>query len=139
MANKTKNIAYVDSGAFIAFLDRSDSYHLLFVRLFSDPPALITTTLVIAECHGWFLKRYDISRAIEFLNFIDTLNVLKILEVGAMEIKKASDSIRKYSDQELTIADALGLVIMNQLKIKICWSVDRDLSLNGVPIVINHI
>ena len=61
MARRTE--AYVDTSAFIAFLDRSDSYHVLFRRLFSDPPALATSSLVVAEGHGWFLKRYDGARA----------------------------------------------------------------------------
>ena len=48
-----KTDAYVDTSALIAFVDRSDSHHLLFRRLFSEPPPLITTTLVVAEGHGW--------------------------------------------------------------------------------------
>ena len=54
MARRTE--CYVDTAAFIAFLDRSDSYHSLFKRLFSDPPPLVTSALVIAEGHGWFAK-----------------------------------------------------------------------------------
>jgi predicted nucleic acid-binding protein len=61
---------YVDTSALIAFLDRSDSYHPLFKRLFSDPPPLVTSALVIAEGHGWFLRRYDQNRAVQFLNFV---------------------------------------------------------------------
>ena len=44
MGRKTE--AYVDTSAFIAFADRSDGYHALFRRLFAEPPALVTTTLV---------------------------------------------------------------------------------------------
>jgi predicted nucleic acid-binding protein len=56
--------AYVDTSALIAFLDRSDTHHLTFRRLFAAPPALLTTTLVIAEGHAWFLRRYDRTRAL---------------------------------------------------------------------------
>ena len=35
MARKTE--CYADTAAFIAFLDKSDSYHALFRRLFADP------------------------------------------------------------------------------------------------------
>jgi predicted nucleic acid-binding protein len=38
---------YVDTSALIAFLDRSDSYHPLFRRLFASPPPLVTSALVI--------------------------------------------------------------------------------------------
>jgi predicted nucleic acid-binding protein len=45
MATKTE--AYVDTSALIAFLDRSDSYHPLFRRMFSNPPRLVTSALVV--------------------------------------------------------------------------------------------
>lgn len=57
MAGRTE--VYVDTSALISLADRSDTHHPLFLRLFADPPPLMTTTLVIAEGHGWFLKRYD--------------------------------------------------------------------------------
>jgi predicted nucleic acid-binding protein len=70
--------AYVDTSALIAFLDRSDSYHLIFKRLFASPPVLVTSALVIAEGHGWFLRRYDRHRASEFLAFLESLPALTI-------------------------------------------------------------
>ena len=83
MARRTD--AYVDTSALIAFVDRSDSHHPLFRRLFSDPPGLVTTTLVVAEGHGWFLRRYDRTRALQFLTFIDELKPLRLLAVGTSE------------------------------------------------------
>lgn len=63
MARRTR--AYVDTSALISFLDKSDSFHALFRRLFSDPPRLITSALVVSEGQGWFLRRYDTSRALQ--------------------------------------------------------------------------
>lgn len=80
MVTKTKS--YVDTSAFIAFLDRSDTYHPLFRRLFADPPPLITTPLVIAEGHGWFLKRYDRTRALQFMATVEVLSPLQIIDSG---------------------------------------------------------
>jgi predicted nucleic acid-binding protein len=60
----------VDTSDLIAFLDSTDSHHSLFKRLFSDPPALITSALVIAEGQGWFFRRYDQPKALSFLNFV---------------------------------------------------------------------
>ncbi len=130
--------AYVDTGALIAFLDRSDTYHPLFVRLFADPASLITTPLVIAEGHGWFLKRFDVTRALQFLNFVEEISPLEIVSVGEKEMAGAGDILRKFSDQDLTLADACGLWLMKKLKIQTCWSTDRHLSLTGVPLVIHE-
>ena len=127
---------YVDTSAFIALLDRSDSYHPLFRRLFSAPPPLITSSLVITEGHGWFLRRYDQRRAIEFLSFIDALPKLTVRRFDALELASAGAVVKKFADQKLSLADAHGLALMREPRIGCCWSTDRHLSLGGVPLVI---
>jgi len=134
MAQRTE--CYVDTSAFIAFLDRSDSYHPLFRRLFSKPPALVTSALVVAEGHGWFLRRYDSQRAIQFLAFLDALTAVKVVPFGVDEIAGASRIVKKYADQKLTLADAHGLVILRDRRIGTCWSTDRHLTLSGAALVI---
>jgi len=137
MGRKTE--AYVDTSAFIAFLDRSDSYHALFRRLFAEPPALITTTLVGAEGHGWFLKRYDRTRALQFLSFIEDLKPLHMISVGAEEHAGGVRMLRRFSDQNLTLTDAVGLHVMKSRNIASCWSTDFHLGLTGVPLVVDEI
>lgn len=127
---------YVDTSALIAFLDRSDSYHALFRRLFSDPPPLVTSALVIAEGHGWFLRRYDHGRAIQFLNFIRELPGFVIQPFDRLQLADAAPLLQKFSDQNLTLADAHGLALMVRRRIGVCWSTDRHLGLTGVPLAI---
>jgi predicted nucleic acid-binding protein len=134
MARKTE--CYIDTSALIAFLDRSDSYHPLFKRLFSDPPPLVTSSLVIAEGHGWFLRRYDQNRAIQFLSFIEALPALTIRPFDCSELPKASRVVRRFSDQKLTLADAHGLAVMMERRTSRCWSTDRHLALAGAALVI---
>ena len=130
--------AYVDTSALIAFADRSDSYHALFRRLFADPPALVTSALVVAEGHGWFLKRYDRTRALQFLAMVEDMTPLGILSVGLAEQAAAAAVLRRYSDQDLTLTDGVGLHLMKQHRIKQCWSTDFHLGLTGVPLVIDQ-
>jgi predicted nucleic acid-binding protein len=134
MARRTE--CYVDTSAFIAFLDRSDSYHALFRRLFSDPPPLVTSALVIAEGHGWFLRRYDQRRAIQFLGFIDELAVLRVQPFDTDALSQSARLVRKFADQQLTLADAHGLVLLDERHIALCWSTDRHLSLTGIPLAV---
>jgi len=116
--------------------DRSDSYHPLFKRLFSNPPPLVTSALVIAEGHGWFLRRYDHQRAVQFLRFIEELPMLATHPFGPDVLPGVSRLIKKFSDQALTLADAHGLVIMDERRIATCWSTDRHLGLTGAALVI---
>jgi predicted nucleic acid-binding protein len=129
--------AYVDTSALIALTDRSDSYHALFKQLFSAPPKLVTTILVLAEGHGWFLRRYDQARALQFLSMIEEMRPLTVLDSGPKQYGAVVTLLRKFSDQNLTLADALGLHVMADRRIKNCWSTDFHLGLTGVPLVIH--
>ncbi|MEI6790520.1 MAG: PIN domain-containing protein [Myxococcaceae bacterium] len=132
MAKKTK--AYVDTSAFIALLDKSDSHNPLFKELFLEPPRLLTSSLVISEGQAWFLRRYDSRRALGFLDFINLLDNLEINPVDTSLIQEASKLLKHFSDQELTLTDAIGLVLMSKNKIQTCWSTDRHLGLTGVSL-----
>jgi predicted nucleic acid-binding protein len=102
---------------------------------FPDPPPLATSALVVAEGHGWFLRRYDAIRAIQFLNFIGVLPI-KVLPFDDAELVKSAKPIKKFSDRTLTLADAHGLAVMQDRRNRVCWSTDRHLQLTGVPLVI---
>lgn len=128
--------AYIDTSAFIAFLDRSDSHHVTFGRLFASPPPLVTSAFVIAEGHGWFLRRYDRHRAAQFLAFVDTLPALTVQPFDVTELLKTRRILAAFGDQNLTLADAHGLAIMQDRRSTICWSTDRHLGLTGVGLAI---
>jgi predicted nucleic acid-binding protein len=130
--------AYVDTSALVAFADRSDTHHALFRRAFADPPKLLTTSLVIAEGHAWFLRRYDRTRALRFLAMIEEMRPLHIVVVGPDEVAAATQILRRFSDQDLTLADALGLHLMKERRIRSCWSTDYHLGMTGVPLLINQ-
>ncbi|MBI3370179.1 MAG: PIN domain-containing protein [Betaproteobacteria bacterium] len=134
----TRLEAYVDTSAFIAFVDRSDTHHPLFRRLFSAPPAIVTTTLVVAEGHAWFLRRYDRARALQFLAMIEDMTPLDLAPVGAAEQAGAARLLRRYSDQDLTMTDAVGLHLMRERRIKRCWSTDFHLGIAGASLVIDE-
>lgn len=127
--------AYVDSSAFVALLDRSDSHHALFRQHFSRPPRLLTTPLVIAETQGWFLRRFDSGRGLQFLSFVEELAPLEILPVDASALRGGAAMLRRFADQPLTLTDAVGLHLMSRRRIRICWSTDRHLGLTGVPLL----
>jgi predicted nucleic acid-binding protein len=134
----TRAEAYVDTSALIAFADRSDSYHTFFRRLFGDPPPLLTTTLVVAEGHAWFLRRYDRARGLRFLAMIEAMTPLSIAAVGPDEQAAAVALLRRFSDQDLTLTDAVGLHLAVARRVTSVWSTDFHLGLTGVPLVVGR-
>ena len=96
----------------------------------------MTSGLVVAEGHGWFLRRYDRWRATQFLTFLPELPMFKVLGFGEVELSKAAGIVKRYADQGLTLADAHGLAIMSERRIRTCWSTDRHLALGGAALAI---
>lgn len=129
--------AYADSGAFIAFFDKSDTWHALFAGLFARTKGLVTTSLVIAETHGWFVRRFDSYRGLEFLAFIEALDILTVLPADIEMLAQGRVLLKKFSDQNLTLADACGLHILKKNSKLKNWSTDRHLALTGRKLVIN--
>ena len=97
---------------------------------------LLTTAMVVAEGHGWFLKRYDRYRALQFLAMIESMP-LTLVEVGADEQRAATEILRRFSDQDLTMVDAVGLHVMAAKRAAACWSTDFHLGMTGVPLAIH--
>jgi predicted nucleic acid-binding protein len=89
------------------------------------------------EGHAWFLRRYDRHRAAEFLAFIEMLPDLTVQPFDRAELSKARKTLARFKDQTMTLADAHGLVIMQDRRNAICWSTDRHLGLTGVTLAIS--
>ncbi|MCG8553903.1 MAG: type II toxin-antitoxin system VapC family toxin, partial [Proteobacteria bacterium] len=102
------------------------------------PPKLVTTTLVAPEGHAWFLRRHDRYRALQFLSLFDLLRPLRLVSVTPKEQAAATEILRRFSDQNLTLTDAVGLHLMHKAGTSSCWSTDHHLGLTGVPLVIHQ-
>ncbi len=69
---------------------------------------------------------------------VESMAPLRVIGVGAREQRTGTELLRKYSDQALTMVDAVGLHVMEGRQIKTCWSTDFHLGLTGVPLVIHQ-
>jgi hypothetical protein len=56
----------------------------------------------------WSLRRYDVNRALQFLAMVDEMSFLSAAAVGKRELAGGSALLRRFSDQALTMADAVG-------------------------------
>ena len=62
----------------------------------------------------------------------------KLVPVGKKEMTAGAAILRRFSDQSLTLVDAVGLHLMSVRRIRSCWSADFHLSLTGVPLLIHE-
>jgi hypothetical protein len=63
---------------------------------------------------------------------------LKIVPIGPQEQRAAIELMRRFSGQDLTLTDAVGLHLMAARRTRICWSTDFQLGLTKVPLAIHE-
>jgi predicted nucleic acid-binding protein len=127
---------FLDTGIFIAFLDRSDRYHAEAVQLFAEPPRRWSTSVaVVAETYGWFLHRLGEDAARTFRLTLADLPQLDLLAVDSRLHDAIVRKLERLRGHKLTYVDAGSLVLLERLQIREVWGTDRDLSLEGAQIV----
>jgi len=132
----TSGPVFLDSGIFIAFLDRSDRFHPAAVELFSQPPRRCHTSLaVISETYGWFLHRLGEEAARTFRIALLDFAWLSLQPLDANHHAAVVEKLERLRGHKLKYVDASSLVFLSRLRIREVWGTDRDLSLEGARVV----
>lgn len=128
--------AFLDSGIFIAFLDRSDRFHGAAVELFSNPPRRCHTSLaVVSETYGWFLQRLGEEAARSFRLALADFTWLTLQALDAAHHAAALGKLERLRGHKLTYVDASSLVFLARLRVREVWGTDKDLSIEGARVV----
>jgi predicted nucleic acid-binding protein len=132
----TPGPVFLDSGIFIAFLDRSDRHHAVALRLFAAPPRRWSTSLaVVSETSGWFLHRLGEDAARTFRLALTELPRLQLLSLTPEHHAAVILKLERLRGHKLTYVDASSLVFLQTLRVGEVWGTDRDLALEGARIV----
>jgi predicted nucleic acid-binding protein len=123
---------FLDSGIFVAFIDRSDAYHTAAVDLMSVPPRRWYTSLaVVSETYGWFLHRMGEQAARQFRELVGALPGLRLLPLEATHHAAVARKLDRHRGHKLTYVDASSLVWLERRRIPEVWGTDADLAIEG--------
>ena len=126
---------FLDSGIFIAFLNRHDQWHTQATALFSlARPRWSTSYLVIGEAYSWFLHRYGEEAARSFRALVDKLDGLKIYDATAEHHRQVGRMLDRLRGAKVSYVDASSLCLLERHKIRKVWSTDFHLSLTGAKV-----
>lgn len=128
--------AFLDSGIFIAALDRSDRWHRDAAALFaSGRVRWCSSLLVVSETYSWFLHRLGEEPARTFRRFIRELDGLELFEATRAHHAAVLKMLDKLRGTKLTYVDASSLVHLDAHRIDTVWGTDHHLALNGARVV----
>lgn len=128
--------AFIDSGAFIAFLVQRDRLHQAALELFSRPPSrLVTSVLVVSETYSWFLHRSGEEAARTFRRLLCQLPSLQILGADERHLEATWRKLDEHRGSQLTFVDASSLVRIAEEGIGAVWGTDHHLAIEGATVV----
>ena len=127
---------YLDSGAFIAFLLRSDLLHDEVAGMFARPPRRwCTSAFVVAETYSWFVHRLGEGAARTLRSLLDSLTDLEVLEVDSVHMAAVWAKLDELRGLKLTYVDASSLVWLRERGIKTVWGTDHHLAVEGARVL----
>lgn len=128
MSGVTRPEIFVDTGAWIALLQESDTHHIAALavrgRLKQQRTRLITTNFVVAETHAMLL-RAGYAPAVAFLQSVTAGQMAVVIRAEADDEAAARAIIYQYTDKKYSLADAISFAVMARLGITQAWSYDQ--------------
>lgn len=126
---------FVDSGLWIAVSHADDGQHAEADRLLREAVArglaLLTTNLVVAECHRLLLFRMGPRAARTFLAKLDASRRLSIEFATAAHHGRAVAWLDRLADQRLSYTDAVSFAVMEARRCRGVLTFDRDFAVAG--------
>ena len=126
---------FLDTGIFIALLNKRDVHHAQAVALFGGSrPNWYTSVLVVSEAYSWFLHRHGEESARLFLVLVRSLEGLGILSADLGHHENTLQMLDRLRGARLTYVDASSLTLMARHQIQTVWSTDYHLGLTGAAV-----
>jgi predicted nucleic acid-binding protein len=119
---------FVDTGAFVAIKDRSDSHHLAAVSFnrasIEQKRQFVTTTYVVDETLTLLKIRANHRIAVQFGEEIRASRLLRIVHVTPEILEEAWKIFVKADDQPFSFTDCVSFSVMLREKISSAFAFD---------------
>ena len=132
---------FVDSGAWIALLDRRDQHHndavIIYAILKQQKTRFLTTDYVIDETATWLRYRVNYPVAVEFLDLIESSEGTGDLTVAAIDstlFQEAERLFRQYDTASLSFTDCTSFVVCQQYNISEAFAFDQHFPMMGITL-----
>ncbi len=132
----TDGRVFLDTGIYIALLNKRDQCHQQALELFGGPkPHWHTSILVCSEAYSWFLHRHGENAARSFRMLASSLDGLEILGADLDHHRETFRMLDRLRGARLTCVDASSRALMARHKIRTVWSTDHHLGLTGAAVL----
>jgi uncharacterized protein len=134
----TDTRVFVDTGAWFALADQSDSHHTEAAAVYSQllqTGSLLTTNLVIAETYTLIRRALGQGAALRFLENIAASPRIAVVYSDARLESIAEGLLRKYHDQDFSYTDAVSFAAMRECAVSRAFAFDKHFFTAGFALI----
>ncbi len=133
---------FIDTGAFLALANKSDSLHDLTATVYREAvdqnATFYTSNYVIDETITLVRARANHKAAVAFINSLD-ISRIKILRVADRDERTAKDIFIKYRDKDFSFTDCTSFALMDKHPINSALSLDKHFSQYSYKHTVKHL
>ena len=97
---------------------------------------VVTTSFILAECHGLLARRLGVEAGVVFLDAFATARDRRIVWVDEDVTNAAVDRwLRRYRDRILSLTDAVSFEVMQREGLQDAFAFDEDFERVGFTVV----
>jgi predicted nucleic acid-binding protein len=126
---------FVDTSAWYPLADRGHPDHAAVADVMAerirDGARVVTTNLVVAETHALLLRRGGREAALRFLTEVRSDPLVVETSTPDLEGRAIAEWLVRYDDQNFTLTDAVGFVVMENRGIRDALALDRHFAIAG--------
>ncbi len=126
---------FVDTVAWIALLDGSDSLHTRATKVLDDlsenKSRLITTEFVLLELGDGFSAAGKREKALKFIEELRNLEILRIIPASQELLSQGWELYIKRRDKNWQVTDCISFVVMKEEGISTAFTSDQHFEQSG--------
>lgn len=126
---------FVDTGPWIALVDRRDQWHgeaeRVLRQLQASRQPLVTSNLVLMESYTGLVNRVERGLIARFRETIHSSRQISIQRVDALTEELAWELFLRYDDKRVSMVDCSSFATMEQLGITQAFTFDRHFAQVG--------
>jgi len=126
---------FVDTAAWIALLDRSDSLHQkadqIFNKLSDDNARLVTTEFILLELGDGFSAAGKRREAFKFIEDLRKSEILRIIPATQELVNEGWSLYAERSDKHWQVTDCISFIVMKKEGIYTAFTSDKHFEQAG--------